>query len=174
MPPPQFDFAELSEGSFGRLPGDHPHQLKAYGSYSWPFGLTFGFVGQYYSGMPISKLGFWPSLYERFVEPRGSAGRTPAIWKLDLHLAYPVRLRGDDVTLELILDALNVTDEEEVLFVDELWTFAEGEGLNPGECGGADPDCVNEDGDPVGNPNWGQPIAFQDGRNVRFGLKLRW
>ena len=64
----QFDFPRLTEGGFGHLPGDRPHQLKAYGSYALPFGLVTGFVGQYYSGTPISKYGFWPDFYLRFVE----------------------------------------------------------------------------------------------------------
>jgi outer membrane receptor protein involved in Fe transport len=171
----QFDFDRLTEGGFGPLPTDQPHQLKAYGSYTWPFDLTVGFIGQYYSGTPISKLGFWPdSIYERFVEPRGTAGRNPGVWSLSMHFAYALPLRTDAVTLDLVFDVFNVANEQERLGVDELWTFAEGEGLDPGECGGTDPTCVNEDGDPVGNPNWGQPVDFQDGRNVRFGLKLRW
>ena len=170
----QFDFPRLTEGGFGRLPGDRPHQLKAYGSYALPFGLVTGFVGQYYSGTPINKYGFWPDFYERFVETRGSAGRTPDTWWADLHLAYTVPLSGDAVELDLVFEALNVTDEQGVFRVDELWTFAQGDGLNPGECGGADPTCVDEDGHPIGNDNWGQPTDFQLGRNLRFGLKLRW
>jgi outer membrane receptor protein involved in Fe transport len=170
----QFDFARLSEGAFGRLPGDQPHQLKVWGSYTSPIGLTVGFVGHQYSGTPISKLGFWPSFYERFVEPRGTAGRTPDVSTLDLHLGYSVPFDTGAVRLDLVVDALNVTNEQTVVAVDEMWTFAEGDGVNPGECGGADPACVNEDGDPVGNPSWGEPVAFQEGRNVRFGVKLRW
>jgi outer membrane receptor protein involved in Fe transport len=172
---PEFDFDRLTEGAFGRLPGDHPHQFKAYGSYRWPFDLTVGFIGQYNSGTPINKIGFWPDFaYERFVEPRGSAGRMPAVWSLSLHLAYALPIRSDELALDLILDVFNVANDQEPLGVDELWTFAEGDGLNPGECGGADPTCVNEDGDPVGNANWGEPVLFQVARNVRFGLKLRW
>jgi outer membrane receptor protein involved in Fe transport len=171
---PQFDFPALMDGAYGPLPCDQPHQLKGYGSYGFPFGLTVGLVGQSYSGTPISKLGFWPNLYDRFVETRGSSGRTPTTAWADLRLAYGLPLRGRDLTLELVFEALNLTDEQEVMGVDELWTFAEGEGLNPGECGGADPACVNEDGESIGNANWGQPTVFQFGRTLRFGLKLRW
>jgi hypothetical protein len=171
----QFDFDRLTEGAFGRLPSDQPHQLKAYGSYTWPFDLTVGFVGQYYSGTPISKLGFWPdAIYERFVEPRGTAGRIPAVWSLSTHFAYALPLPSEAVTLSLVLDVFNVANEQEPIGVDELWTYAEGDGLDPGECGGADPACVNENGDPVGNTNWGEPVAFQGARTVRLGLRLRW
>jgi hypothetical protein len=171
----QFDFDRLTEGGFGRLPSDQPHQLKVYGSYALPFDLTVGFIGQYYSGPPFSKIGLWPDFqYERFVEQRGTAGRMPGVWTLGTHFVYSLPLRTEAVTLGLILDVFNVANQQEAIGVDELWTFAEGDGLNPSECGGADPTCVDEQGEPVGNPNWGQPVAFQDARNVRFGLRLRW
>jgi outer membrane receptor protein involved in Fe transport len=169
----EFDFPEQSRGAFGPL-GDPPHQLQAHGSYTWPFRLVTGFIGQYYGGTPISKRGPWPNSYERFVEPRGSAGHLPAVWSIDLHVAYPVTLRRRHPTLDLTLDAFNVTDEQGVIAVDEQWTFAPGEGNNPGECGGADPNCVDEEGNPVGNPNWGQPTEFQEGRSLQASLRLRW
>jgi outer membrane receptor protein involved in Fe transport len=170
----QFDFPRLTEGGYGPLPCDQPHQLKGYGSYAFSFGVTVGLVAQHYSGTAFSKLGFWPeAFYDRFVERRGSAGRTPSTSWADVRLAYTVPLPWRDLALDLVVEALNVTDEQRVVSVDERWTFAEGEGLHPGECGGADPACVNEDGTPIGNPNWGQPTGFQLGRVLRFGMKLR-
>ena len=49
-------------------------KLKAYGAYSFPFGLVTGFSGQYASGAPISKFGYHTYGSPRFVAPRGSAG----------------------------------------------------------------------------------------------------
>ena len=38
----------------GLLPGDRTHYLKAYGSYSFPFGITTGIVLNAMSGTPTS------------------------------------------------------------------------------------------------------------------------
>jgi hypothetical protein len=51
-------------------------------------------VGQSYSGTPISNLGFWPNLHDRFVETSGSSGRTPTTAWADLRLAYGLPLLG--------------------------------------------------------------------------------
>ena len=85
-----FDLPHLLVGAYGPLPNDRPHQVKLYGSYTWPFRLVTGLLAQYLSGTPISQLGadaiYGPN--ERFVTPRGTAGRTDGLFQLDLHLAY--------------------------------------------------------------------------------------
>ncbi|MBW3672249.1 MAG: hypothetical protein KY432_11335, partial [Acidobacteria bacterium] len=167
----QFDFPEVTVGSSGPLPNDRKHQIKGYGSYRWPFGLTTGFAGYYFTGTPISRFGFFDTIWLRFVEPRGSAGRTPELWKVDLHLSYPF-VRRDRLTLDAIVQCFNLTDEQAVNGVDEIWTFANGVPLPADECGG--PGTGPGTNCPEGNPNWGQPLAFQQGRSLMFGLKANW
>ncbi len=165
-----FDFPELLKYAEGPLPNDRRHQLKLYGSYVLPFGLVTGFSGRYASGAPISKLGWhpgppWP---ERFISPRGSAGRTPDLWTLDLHVRYPIRLRKQ-VVFNLIADLFNVTNNQRATHVDQVWNWTvANETTDPNECGGADPTCLD------GNPSWGTPTAFQAPRAIRLGTKLNW
>ena len=166
-----FDLPGLLEGADGLLPNDREHQFKVYGSYSWPFELVTGFYAQYLTGAPLSQLGahdvYGPS--ERFVTPRGTAGRTEDLWTVDGHAEFPISLRGG-MKLRLIADVFNLLDNDSPLAVDQDWTFAAGEGPSPGECGG--PGTGPGTACPLGNPNWGTPTQFQDPRTVRLGAKL--
>ncbi len=166
-----FDLPDLLLGATGRLPNDREHQVKAYGSYAWSFGLVTGFYGQFLSGTPISQLGAH-RIYgrrERFVTPRGSFGTTPDVWNLDLHGEYPLRL-GGNLELKLIADVFNVTDQSEVTAVDQEWTFATRDNpatpVNELTCGGTQPAC------PLGNPFFGEATDHQQPRTIRLGLKL--
>ncbi|MGQ0562480.1 MAG: hypothetical protein ACT443_11470 [Gemmatimonadota bacterium] len=64
-----------------------PHVLKLLGSYKLPAGLTVGASALLASGVPLNRYGsrpYWP--YWSFVRPRGTAGRTPATWTLDVRV----------------------------------------------------------------------------------------
>jgi hypothetical protein len=168
-----FDLPRLLVGAYGPLPNDRPHQVKLYGSYTWPFPLTTGLLAQYLSGTPISQFGadtvYGPN--ERFVTPRGAAGRTDGLFQLDLHLAYALPL-GDLFTATLIADLFNVTNGRTETAVDQTWTFGAPSDEDPATCGGPGSgpgtDC------PQGNPNWGQPISYQQPFRARLGVRLSW
>ncbi|MEM7480718.1 MAG: TonB-dependent receptor [Acidobacteriota bacterium] len=167
-----YDLPSLLVGAEGLLPNDREHQFKIYGSYLWPFKLITGFYGQFLSGTPISQLGAHPiyGTSERFVTPRGSFGRTPDVWNLDLHVEYPIEF-GNGVELKLIGDIFNVTDEQEATTVDQDWTFERLTATpTPPDCGG--PGTGRGTACPNGNPNFGTPTTFQAPRTVRFGVKL--
>jgi outer membrane receptor protein involved in Fe transport len=166
-----YDLPSLLRGAFGLLPNDREHQFKVYGSYLWPFKLVTGFYGQFLSGNPISKLGSHPiyGANERFVIPRGSAGRSPDIWNVDLHLEYPIAF-GSGLELKLIADVFNITDQQEAATVLQQWTTETRENLGPNECGG--PGTGPGTSCPLGNPNWGSATNFQQPRTLRLGVKL--
>jgi hypothetical protein len=159
----------------GLLENDRTHQTKLYGSYQWSFGLTSGLVAQYLSGTPISKRGNFPlrqffSRGQRFITPRGSAGRTPDLFTLDLHLGYTLRM-GNALSVSLFGDLFNVTDSQRAVSVDEQWTSAQKDRTeDPNECGG--PGTGPGTNCPQGNPNWGAPLTFQDPRTLRLGVRL--
>lgn len=167
-----YDLPDLLVGAFGRLPNDRPNQFKVYGSYLWPFKLTTGFTGQYLDGTPISKLGAH-NVYganERFIIPRGSFGRTAAIWNIDVHVEYPITF-GSGLQLKLIADIFNITDQQEPLTVDQEWTTERLRAtVNPNECGG--PGTGPGTSCPNGNPLFGQATAYQQPQTVRLGVKL--
>jgi hypothetical protein len=167
-----FDLPSLLVGAEGPLPSDREHQLKVYGSYVTPFDLLIGAYAQFLSGTPISKRGGQPiySCCPRFVIPRGSFGRTPDIYNLDLHLAFPIQL-GGGTEITLIADIFNVTDQQEPNEVDQIWTFEQLTVTeDPDECGG--PGTGPETTCQKGNPNFGTPLAFQRPRTLRFGAKI--
>ena len=165
-----FDLPSLLKGAFGLLPNDRPNQFKAYGTYRMPFKLTAGFFGEYLSGTPISKLGAH-TVYgrrERFIGDRGSFGRTPNIWHLDLHLEYPIKL-GPASELRIIADGFNVANQQKASTVDNEWTLQRAaETTDVNECGGTAPNCPNA------NKNFGLATAFQDPRALRLGVKISW
>jgi outer membrane receptor protein involved in Fe transport len=166
-----FDLPSLLIGAYGLLPNDREHQFKLYGSYVWPFKLVTGFNASWLSGTPISKLGAH-NVYgnsERFIVPRGSAGRTDDLWSIDAHIEYPVSF-GDALDLRIIADVFNITDEAKATAVDQNWTFARAaRTTDPNECGGpgtgAGTSCPN------GNPLFGTPTQYQTPRTIRLGLK---
>ena len=107
---------------------------------------------------------------ERFITPRGSEGRTPDIWNVDLHLEYPISF-GNGMSLRLIADIFNVSDEQNATRVSQTWTFRRAEATeDPNECGG--PGTGPGTACPDGNPQWGTPTAYQTPRTYRLGLKL--
>ena len=172
-----YDLPSLLQGADGLLPNDREYQFKAYGSYVWPIRLTTGFYFQWLNGTPISKLGAHPiyGLDERFVTARGSAGRTPDVWNLDVHLQYPLSF-GSGVDLQLIADIFNITDQADASTVDQRWTNASRDadgntlpGL-AGDCGG--PGTGPGTACPAGNPLWGTPTAYQTPRTIRLGARL--
>ena len=103
-----------------------------------PFGLVTGLNAVYLSGTPINKLGShtFYGVNERFVAPRGTAGRTADIFQLDLHLAYGLPI-GRLLRATLIADVFNATNSRTETVVDQTWTFAQLEQtVDPNECGG--------------------------------------
>ena len=170
-----FDRLARLANTFGTLPNDRTHQAKVYGSYEWGFGLTTGLIAQYYTGTPTSKRGGYPGfggLGQRFITERGSAGRTPDIYTIDLHLSYSIPI-GKVLSLSLMGDVFNLTDAQRAVAVDEIWTNAiAATTLDPNECGGPGTgpgtDCAQ------GNSNWGGALTFQEPRTVRLGARLTW
>lgn len=168
-----YDLPSLLVGAEGLLPNDREHQFKVYGSYVTDFGLLVGFYHQFLSGTPISKLGAHPvyGRSERFVTPRGTFGRTPDIYNIDLHLEYPIKLGGSDTEIKLIADIFNITDQQEPSEVDQEWTFQRlGATTDPNECGG--PGTGPGTACPNGNPDFGSPLDYQRPQTFRFGVKI--
>jgi len=157
-----YDLPSLLVGANGLLPNDREYQFKLYGSYLWDFKLITGFYFQWLDGTPISQLGAHPSYgrQERFVTPRGSFGRTPDTYNLDVHLEYPFSF-GNGMELKLIGDIFNISDEQEPTTVDQEWTSVPlPETPDP-------PDAQN-------NPNFNTPTNYQSPRTFRLGVKLSW
>jgi hypothetical protein len=149
----QFDFAEQVGNGGGLLPNDRTHVLKFNGSYGFDFGLTAGVVFSWQSGTPLSEYGGASGgpPYWRFLRPRGTAGRTPAIW--DLNLRYSYRLPAGGL---LLLDLFHVGSPRRAVTVDQVhWT------------------AIDESGNQAGpNVNYGKVTAYQAPMSARVGMVM--
>ena len=155
----QYDYPEQIPNNSGLLPGDRTHLLRCYGSYRVVGGLTAGAVLTWQSGTPVSDLGatfFGPG--NSFLRPRGSVGRTPAIWDLGLRLGYtPAKgLRGEAYRPTVTFDLYHVASARRVTQVDQVH-FKDVDGMG------------NQIGE---NPNFLQPIRFQPPMAARLGMAV--
>jgi len=111
------------------------------------------------TGTPISKLLAHPA-YANAGEipagPRGSEGRTPTTFPLDLHFDYTKKL-GETKQLKFLADMFNVTNQKRVLRVDQ---FAE---LNGGV---ANPDFLKPDNQVFSYP-------YQRPFNMRLAIRFQ-
>ena len=92
----------------GRLPQDRTHYIKAYGSYSFPIGLTLGFAAYGRSGNPIStRLPFNNS----YIYPYGygDLGNLPFTVWADVYAEWALKVAGR-YTLAFNVQISNVTN----------------------------------------------------------------
>ena len=117
---PQFDYPFLLVNGTGPLPNDRTHVFKLSGSYRFPIGLTVGTSTIVATGEPLSEYGTGFNGYWTFVQPRGSSGRTPTTWDVDLRFAYDVRVRsGSRLKPRVLLDVFNLGNQRKPLTYDQ-------------------------------------------------------
>jgi len=92
----------------GTLPQDRTHYIKAYGSYTFPMGLTLGFAAYGRSGNPIStRLNFNNSYI--YPEGYGDIGTLPFTAWADVYAEWAIKV-GGRYTLSLNTQISNVTN----------------------------------------------------------------
>ena len=174
----QYDIIDLTANRNGPLNNDRPHNFKATGFYQQPVAggrgtITASLTFTALSGRPIQTLG-QDVVYgarQTFILPSGSAGRTPVITQLDLHIGYE-HLLTDKIKLNIYGDVINVANQRGVVNVDDEYTFSN---VNPILYG--KPEDLRKlratDGSAVVlNSNYGQPTAYQAPIYLRFGARL--
>jgi hypothetical protein len=95
----------------GLLPTDRPIQFKAYGAYSFDFGLTLGFSAYAMTGTPLQtefcvnrQDGYYPL-------GRFSDGRTDFLWQIDAYAEYNLKL-SDKYSLNFNVNVSNITNNK--------------------------------------------------------------
>jgi hypothetical protein len=150
----QFDRHRSRVISKGLLPNDRTHVVKFSGSYRTGFGLTVGSYAFWQSGSPLSRLGLTPES-ALFLSHRGTIGRTPSLWDLNLRLDYQLPglvLRG--AASRIILDLDHIGSPRKALDLDQIqFTSVDSQGH------AADP-----------NPLYGRPLQFQPPMSMRLGI----
>jgi hypothetical protein len=152
---PLFDFLNLMTNTTGLLPNDRTHVLKVHGSYRTEFGLLCGASLLWASGTPLNACSAGPGFDLQHVVllvPRGSAGRVPSIWDINLRLSYDVPMWTETgPNVRLVLDILHVASRREVVQQDQLQFL--------------------DDARTMPNQAYGTPMKFQPPVSLRMGLE---
>jgi len=150
-----YDVPDAMANAYGLLPNDRTQVFKAAASYRFGAATLGGFL-TIASGTPLSEGGSsaYGAAYWTFIRPRGSAGRTPTIWSLDLHGACDLPVaRGIRVRPKLLIDFFNVgSPRRPVLYEQRRFVLADT----------TDPASVN--------PNYRAVTSYQPPMSARVGL----
>ena len=151
-------------------------------------GLNLGLSTHWYSGLPKNAYGFSAAYFswQYFLAPRGSVGRNPADFEVDLHASYPIRL-GQTIRVLIQADVFNLLDRQAVVQYDQRYNQAQDSpcaGIPEGLCNG-DGGLATRPGtlDPLGsigdprltatNPDYlKMASAFTGQRSLRLGVRL--
>ena len=152
------DLPELLSKADGLLPYDRTHVFKFFGSYRFDFGLSAGTFFSWSSGTPLSEFGgVVGGGYSRFIRQRGTLGRTPSIWDLNLRIAYklptPLAFGLDS---RVIVDVYHVASSRDPVDFDQVHYFS-----------------VDDNGNQIDpNPNYGKATLFLPPMSLRLGLEV--
>ncbi|UCF79207.1 MAG: TonB-dependent receptor [Candidatus Eiseniibacteriota bacterium] len=148
----QYDLLEMLTNAEGLLPNDRTHVFKLSGSYELRFGLVAGTSFTWQSGTPLSVMeGSSVPGWLNFAQERGTAGRTPSIWDLNVRFVYELaQLVKTALQPRLILDILHLGSQREAVDFDQVQNL---DGVTP-------------------NPTFGLPTRFQSPTAVRLGLEV--
>ena len=130
-----YDIPSFLPNSTGRLRSDKPYQFKMDGAYTFPWGLTVSEGFLLSAGVPVSTQG--PEIVNGygdgtiFLQPRGSAGRTPTYWNVDFHADYrlPLSKLGRTRNISVILDVFNLFNRNAVLERDSDYVYEGMDGI---------------------------------------------
>src|SRR5262249_40408114 len=92
-----FDYWQFGRSNdYGKLYLDRPHAFTVSSTWIAPFGLSIGGSAYVRSGVPRDQFLFFNYFYggQLYGVPRGSAGRTPTQYDVNLALGYEWRLGG--------------------------------------------------------------------------------
>jgi len=173
----EYDLLSLLPNKDGPLPGDIPNAFKVDTAYLYPISekasLQLGGNLHAQEGTPINTLGAHP-LYgpsEAFVLPRGSGGRLPWTWALNLRAGANYKV-SKDYNLGVTVDLFNVTDNRTTTQVDQNYTF---DSVSP-IVNGKSADLAflkTTTGAPATvNPQYLTPTAYQLPFSARLGARL--
>lgn len=158
-----FDYPGLAENSYGNLPNDRRHNVKAFGVYAFDMGLQLGGNLYYTSGRPISAQGIYPD-WDNWASdygvasffaggeaaPRGSYGTTDDVYGFDAMVKYDFQVGNVDMNVRL--DVFNLFDQGATTEVNES------------------ADLESDWNSP--NTEFLSPTNYQAPRSVRFGFGL--
>ncbi len=154
-----FDILETLQNATGLLPNDRTHVFKFFCTYRFDFGLTVGSSLQWEIGTPLSEFGGTLTVpgYHSFIGQRGTAGRTPSLWDLNMRFVYDLSVvAGTVVKPRLILDIFHVGNPRKAVDFDQTHFFN-----------------VDKNGNEIDpNPTYGLANRYQPPMAVRLGMEI--
>lgn len=151
-----YDYANFSVNARGWLSGDRRHQFKLAASYTFPFRLTTGFTFYYQTGTPFNKFGYYDRYrnWEIFLEPRGSMGRNPDEYEVDIRFSYPFNI-GPTIA-QIDLDVTNFLNRQGGVWRSDWWSLSESGNTN----------------DIPDNDSYGKIVAYQAPTAIRLSARV--
>ncbi len=176
-----YDYYQFTFNAYGNLELDRPWQGRLDAVYNAPFGLSAGLGFYVRSGLPISKLGWFNDFYPDllYLNTRGSDGRTPTDYELNLSVGYNWNV--GPVTITPMLYVFNVLNRQTVQAVDSTFnpngTFVTTPGNQfYGEAGiepGSAANCPASAPAPCSdNPDYRKANQWSNPRLLRAALKI--
>ena len=175
-----YDYYQFAENAYGKLELDRPVQARFDAVYNAPFGLSAGLGFYVRSGVPTSRLGGFNGRYPQrlYLDTRGSNGRTPTDYEMNLSLGY--NLNTGPVTITPMVYLFNLLNRQTATGYDQ--------GFNPGGSfvtnpaspyygqPGVEPgtgSCPASASAPCSdNPDYRKATRFTSPRLVRAALKI--
>ena len=118
-----YDYYQFAINAYGNLELDRPHQFRIDAVYNAPFGVSVG--GQFYvrSGNPTSRLGYYNSFYPDllYLDQRGSNGRLPTDYEMNLSLAYNWNIGPVTITPQMYV--FNLINRQTVTGIDQRFNI---------------------------------------------------
>jgi len=164
-------YDQNGEESTGKLPTDRPHQLKVYGAYTFDFGLTVGSYLYGMSGTPKSVEFELNNIQGYYPIGRGTEGRNPFLWRVDLYAEYDLKLT-DRYTIQINLNVINVLNTHIATRAFHLINQEEIYTTDAEKLAGFDYLDVIADNDILRDPRYMKDWSFQGPINARIGVKF--
>lgn len=156
--PTELEVLEQTVNSTGLLSNDRTHVFKLFGSYAFDVGLTAGTFFTVQSGTPLNEFGSSTFIFRPiFLVERGSAGRTPTIWDLNIRLVYDLA-RASSLRGRVVVDVQHIGSPRTTVFTDQF-RF-----IDPS----FDPTQFSLDAE----TRWQELVALQAAANPNFGAAL--
>jgi hypothetical protein len=176
-----YDYYQFAFKAYGDLELDRPHQGRLDVVYNAPFGVSAGLQFYVRSGLPISRLGFFNNFYPDllYLDQRGSTGRTPTDYDVNLSLGYNLNIGPVTITPQAYL--YNALNRQTVNSVDATFNPAGSFVTNPaspffgqaGEEPGTAANCpASASGPCPDNPDYFKANGRNNGRLLRIALKV--
>ena len=143
----------------GLLPNDRTHVFKFSGWYNFNFGLSTGIFLIWQSGTPLNEFGgLYPvQPWQILLVERGSAGRTPSIFDLNLRITYDFsQIFSSLKRTRLVLDVFHIGSKRTPVNYEQVHYF--NRDMNGNQ--------INL------NPNYGLPSRYHPPMSVRLGFEI--